>query len=94
MQGYVCAERGTETPAVALCHSCQAGLCLEHLREAAERFATDNMLAGCHHDTWSVTRDHRRQTRLSARWSPRAARDCDRPGYEVRTLRRSDAKRA
>ncbi|MEO6859327.1 MAG: DUF2180 family protein [Solirubrobacteraceae bacterium] len=34
---YVCAERGTETPAVALCRSCQAGLCLEHLREAAER---------------------------------------------------------
>ncbi len=48
MQCCVCAERGTETPAVALCRSCQAGLCLEHLRETAAQIATDNMLASCH----------------------------------------------
>ncbi len=38
MYCYACAERGTETPAVALCRSCQAGLCLEH---SAEQFAAD-----------------------------------------------------
>lgn len=73
MQCYVCAERGTETPAVALCRSCQAGLCLEHLRETADRFASDNMLAGCHHDTWSVARAHGHRTGLAARSTLRAA---------------------
>ena len=53
MQCYVCAEGGIDRPAVALCRSCHAGLCLEHLREAAAQFESDNMLAACHHSTWA-----------------------------------------
>ncbi len=51
---YSCAEQGIQQPAVALCRSCSAGLCLEHLRETAAHFGSDNILAGCHHDTWTV----------------------------------------
>ena len=54
MHCYECAEQGVEQPAVALCRSCSAGLCLEHLRETAARFASDHILAPCHHDTWSA----------------------------------------
>lgn len=53
---YCCAERGTDRPAVALCRSCNAGLCLVHLRETAAHFASSHMLDSCHHDTWIVTR--------------------------------------
>lgn len=60
MHCYVCAERGDESQAVALCHSCHAGLCIEHLREAAERFAAENMINSCHHDTWIVAGHHQR----------------------------------
>ena len=51
---YCCAERGIERSAVALCRDCSAGLCLDHLRETASRFATGHMLETCHHDTWAV----------------------------------------
>jgi hypothetical protein len=51
---YSCIEQGIQQPAVAVCRSCSAGLCLEHLRETAARFESDNMLASCHHDTWAV----------------------------------------
>ena len=51
---YSCARNGVERPAVALCTSCSAGLCLEHLRETSARFASDNALAACHHDTWTA----------------------------------------
>jgi hypothetical protein len=47
---YACAKDGDERQAVALCRSCYAGLCLEHLRDAAS--AWDNVLASCAHDTW------------------------------------------
>ena len=53
---YVCAEQGTDQPAVALCRSCNAGLCLTHLRATAEHFASSHMLDDCHHDTWTVKR--------------------------------------
>jgi hypothetical protein len=62
MYCYPCAEQGVNQPAVALCRSCHAGLCLEHLRETAEKFATDEHLASgsmsdaCHHDTWATTK--------------------------------------
>jgi hypothetical protein len=62
MYCYVCAEQGVEQPAVALCRSCQAGLCLKHLRETAEKFATDEHHASasmsdvCHHDTWATSK--------------------------------------
>lgn len=73
MDCYVCAERGTETTAVALCHSCHAGLCLEHLKEAAERFATDTMINGCHHDTWLVAHGHAHRAHTLGRSSAHAA---------------------
>jgi hypothetical protein len=59
---YPCAEQGANQPAVALCRSCHAGLCLKHLRETAEKFAGDahlasgSMSAACHHDTWAPTK--------------------------------------
>lgn len=56
MQCYSCAEQGVDRPAVALRRACSAGLCLDHLRETAAHFASDHILATCHHDTWSNTR--------------------------------------
>jgi len=53
---YSCAEQGIDQPAVALCRSCSAGLCLAHLRETASRFASSHMLDTCHHDTWDATK--------------------------------------
>ena len=53
---YACIEHGTERPAVALCRSCYAGLCLEHIRETAARFASSHILDSCHHSTWAVTK--------------------------------------
>ena len=41
---YPCAERGTDQPAVAVCRSCNAGLCLEHLRATAAHFASSHIL--------------------------------------------------
>ena len=55
MQCYCCAEQGIDRPAVALCRSCSAGLCLDHLRETAARLEA-NVLDSCHHDTWAATR--------------------------------------
>jgi len=52
---YLCAERAVDQPAVALCRSCNAGLCLVHLRETAAQFASSHILDSCHHDTWTVT---------------------------------------
>ena len=52
---YSCAEQGVHQAAVALCRSCYAGLCMEHLRETAAHFRSDAMLSTCHHDTWNVT---------------------------------------
>ena len=52
---YPCAERGTDQPAVALCRSCNAGLCLEHLRATATHFASSHILDTCQHDTWTAT---------------------------------------
>src|SRR5918995_4477635 len=52
---YPCAEQGTDRPAVALCRSCNAGLCLGHLRATAAHFASSHMLDSCHHDTWTAT---------------------------------------
>jgi len=65
MYCYVCAEHGVDRPAVALCRSCSAGLCVEHLRETAARFESDNILAACHHDTWRTT--HRDSASKTAR---------------------------
>ena len=52
---YRCAEMGIERPAVALCRSCNAGLCLVHLRVTAAHLASSHMLDTCRHDTWTAT---------------------------------------
>jgi hypothetical protein len=54
---YPCRQRGVSEPAVALCRSCTAGLCLEHLRETASRLAASHILATCDHDTWAANGD-------------------------------------
>jgi hypothetical protein len=54
MSCYVGAEHGVEQPAVALCRTCSAGLCLEHLRQTAARLQSDGLLTSRHHDTWSA----------------------------------------
>jgi hypothetical protein len=56
---YPCKKQGVDEPAVALCRSCTAGLCLEHLRETASRIAASHILATCDHDTWTP-HGHRR----------------------------------
>ena len=55
MTCYCCAEHEIDQPAVALCRSCNAGLCLTHLRATAAHFASSHMLDSCRHDTWTVT---------------------------------------
>jgi hypothetical protein len=51
---YSCAEQGIETTAIALCRSCYAGLCMDHLRETASHFTSGRTGAQCHHDTWTA----------------------------------------
>ena len=51
---YPCATNGVKRQAVALCTSCSAGLCQEHVRETATQLASGNPFAGCRHDTWAV----------------------------------------
>lgn len=53
---YSCAEEGIDRRAVALCRSCSAGLCMQHLRATASRFASSHMLDACHHDTWTAAK--------------------------------------
>jgi hypothetical protein len=50
---YECSKSGVDKPAVAICKSCSAGLCLEHLRETAAYLATGAIRPSCAHDTWS-----------------------------------------
>jgi hypothetical protein len=81
---YPCAKNGVERPAVALCTSCSAGLCREHLLETATQLASDNPFAGCHHDTW-VAGNRRRPQRLAAGpWLRTLHRDRpSRPGHSA-----------
>lgn len=52
---YECATAGTGAPAVAICFSCNAGLCLTHVRETANLShpGGTSVAVGCIHDTWS-----------------------------------------
>ena len=52
---YSCAEQGVHQTAIALCRSCYAGLCMDHLRETAAHFASDAMLV--HMSSRHVERD-------------------------------------
>jgi hypothetical protein len=52
---YVCLAHGQrETPAVAICRGCNAGLCLAHVAEAAHDAGPGGMHLSCSHDTWNV----------------------------------------
>ena len=55
MNCYVCAKSGEAVAAVAVCRSCGAGLCLDHLREAALDRPAGGTVYACSHDTWSKT---------------------------------------
>jgi hypothetical protein len=95
MHCYVCAEQGVEQPAVALCRSCSAGLCRQHLRETATQFASDHILAPCHHNTWTaINTGQERDIAAAPTASPSARATADdgnvisaRPGWRVRTRR-------
>jgi len=52
---YPRAEMGTDRAAVALCRSCNSGLCLAHLRATAAHSASSHMLDSCKHDTLTAT---------------------------------------
>jgi uncharacterized protein DUF2180 len=85
---YPCAKNGVARHAVALCTSCSAGLCREHLRETAAQLASDNPFAGCRHDTWAAV-DAGRPERLARSWLHRALRrdHASRPAHPVRPRR-------
>lgn len=55
MNCYECAKTGAAIPAVALCLHCNAGLCLEHLRDAAAEPTRGGTHIGCAHDTWTTS---------------------------------------
>ena len=55
MNCYECSKSGVDKPAVAICTSCSAGLCLEHLRETAAYLGTGAIRPSCPHDTWSIS---------------------------------------
>jgi hypothetical protein len=71
---YPCAKNGVERQAVALCTSCSAGLCHEHLRETATQLASDNPFAGCRHDTWAAVKQGRPERLATGSWLHRALR--------------------
>jgi hypothetical protein len=52
---FECArQNGATTTAVALCRNCNAGLCMEHLGEAATDRSRGGLQAACSHVTWDV----------------------------------------
>lgn len=53
MDCYECAKGGIERHAVALCRSCGAGLCMDHLEQTASYLATGAIRAACAHRTWT-----------------------------------------
>ncbi len=79
MRCYSCIEQGIRQPTVALLPGGSAGLCVRHPRETTSQFASDPMLASCHHDTWLVA-----QSRSSVP-EHRHARDLSVGGREIET---------
>jgi hypothetical protein len=65
MQCHECAVAGTRQEAVALCKGCSAGLCLIHLREAANYFGAGGTSLGCGHQSWNPGLVGRREGRRS-----------------------------
>ena len=56
MECYVCARGNVRQPAVALCKSCSAGLCVGHLRDAARELDRGGLMPTCRHGTWIAER--------------------------------------
>ncbi len=54
MNCFECARSGSDRTAVALCRYCSAGLCLDHLREAAGDRSRGGIHTSCSHVTWHV----------------------------------------
>lgn len=52
MNCFECARRGSTTVAVAICRYCNAGLCLDHMREAAVDRSRGGLQTACSHMTW------------------------------------------
>ncbi len=46
---YVCAAKGEERPAVALCPNCQVGLCMRHAVENSQTAGPGGTRLGCWH---------------------------------------------
>lgn len=53
MNCYECATTSEAVAAVATCRYCGAGLCPEHVREAAG-YRVGGTVIGCAHDIWSA----------------------------------------
>ncbi len=67
MNCYVCATADRTEPAVAICRHCGAGLCLEHVREAAASPGPGGLAAlGCEHDTLRAPSGTRRSKAQSS----------------------------
>jgi hypothetical protein len=49
---FPCATARDESPAVALCPHCHAGLCLSHVAQAATYQGRGGTRLGCGHSTW------------------------------------------
>ena len=56
MNCLICTRTGTERTAVAMCPTCQAGLCLEHVQETARAQTPGGMNFACGHHTWDLAR--------------------------------------
>jgi hypothetical protein len=91
---YPCAKNGVERQAVALCTSCSAGLCQEHLRETAMHLTSDNPFAGCRHDTWATV-PGRPERLATASWLHQAIRrdHTSRPDRPRRARKRATVDR-
>jgi len=71
-----CAKGGSTTIAVALCQHCNAGLCMDHLRDTATDRSPGQMQVTCCHSTWDAQS-----------WSPRSLAGMNLRSFEVRARR-------
>ena len=52
MNCFECARSGSTAVAVAICRYCNAGLCLDHVRDAATDRSRGGLQTACSHTTW------------------------------------------
>lgn len=52
MNCFECDRRGLTRPATGFCRFCNAALCSQHLREAAQDSARGATRQTCSHNTW------------------------------------------